>query len=346
MESMKVKKIHLELLRIIAIFFVIYVHTGTDGAELYTLVSSPLSYWSSLFLAVLAQISIPVFFLISGAVLLQKEESLKEVLSKRVFKIIIVILVFGLVQYGYSFYLKPEVGFSISVFLKLVYSTTVITQYWYLYSYLAFLLILPFVRMLAKSMQAIHYWYLFGLFFLMEGLLPIFEYVWSNTRIILSIPLFFSSIMYPLIGYYVEHKSEQIFFQKKNLLIVNGFAMMALATNLVVARMAHLQRGAVETLSGMTLLLSIVLFINIRYFCHKFVLPQTLTKLISFLGSGVFMVYLLEPQLRDSFRVIYLALSPTIGWFLSCILWIASAILCGCFIMYIFKKIPIIKKLF
>lgn len=357
---MKQKKGYLELVRIIAIFFVIYVHTGTDAAEHYRIAETSASYGLSLVLYAFAQVSVPLFFLVTGAVLLQKEESLKDVLLHRALRIFALILLFGLLQYAYCYYLQPEVSFSLPVFFWLVYSTTVITQYWYLYAYFTLMLILPFVRMLARSLQKAHFWYLFGLYFLLNGLLPIVEYLWGNNRTVLSVPLLADLIFYPLIGYYVEHLSEDFFYRKRVLIVANLGGAMALFTNVIIALMAHRQRGAAESLTGMTALLALVIFIDVRALYRaaasfaanrlkqtgfSYSLFQTCKKGIYFAGSAVFGIYLLEPQLRDSFRFIYTTLTPHISWFPACVLWILAAMLCGILIFKILKKIPLLKKL-
>lgn len=347
----KTKKLYLELLRIFAIFFVVYVHTGTDGAEHYQIAGDAFfSYWLSLVLACFAQVSVPLFFLISGAVLLQKEESLKTVLTRRVLRMLGVILVFGLIQYAYFYYLNPEIGFSLFVYLKTVYTTPMITQYWYLYTYFSFLLILPFVRMLAASMKNVHFVYFFGLYFLLEGILPIVEYLWGNGRIALSVPLFESALFFPLMGYFIEHRSGDFFYQKKALLFSNLAGLMAVLTNTVVAFMAHRQRGSAETLMGMTAVIALVLFLDARSLCKKFADLQTaftkgIRKLLDFTGSGVFMVYLLEPPLRDTFRFLYVWAQPVLGWFAACILWIAAAIACGVLLHHTVKKLPLFRRI-
>lgn len=352
---MKQKKLYLEIIRIFAIFFVIYVHTGTDASEHYQIAGNLFSYWLSLVLYSVAQTSVPLFFLVSGAVLLHKEESLKDVLVHRAFRIFIIILLFGLIQYTYFYYLNPEIGFSIPVYFWMIYSTTVITQYWYIYAYFALMLILPFVRMMAHSMKNIHFWYLFGLFFLMEGLLPIIEYIWGNNRIALSIPLFANSILYPILGYYIVQRSSEFFYQKNVLLLTNLAGIAALFTNTIIAFIAHKQRGTAETLEGMTAMAALVIFINIRALCHYAkhsskhlfhnCFSQALCKGACFIGGGVFGVYLLEPLLRDSFRFIYVALEPYISWFPATILWICSAIICGSILFRLLKKIPLLRKI-
>lgn len=352
---MKQKKIYLEAIRIFAIFFVIYVHTGIEAAEHYRVTESTFSYVLSLVLFAIAQISVPLFFMVSGAVLLHKEESLKDVLLHRALRILLIILIFGFVEYTYFYYLNPEVGFSIPVYFWTVYSTTMITQYWYIYSYFALMPILPFVRMMARSMKDSHFWYLMGLMFILNGLLPIVEFLWKNNRIAVSVPLLFNSIFYPLMGYYIVHRSGEFFLKKKNLLITNVFGACALLTNTVVALMAHRQRGAGETLEGMTALLAAVTFINIRalfnWISHSSRpilhgrLAKTIRSIILFIGSGSFGVYLLEPPLRDTFKPVYIALEPYISWFPAAILWISAAIICGSVVFFILKKIPLLKKL-
>lgn len=344
---MKEKKSYLEIVRIIAIFFVIYVHTGTAAAEHYQIAGNSFSYWLSLVLYCVAQCSVPLFFLVSGAVLLQKEDSLKTALTHRALRILGIILLFGLVQYAYFYYLNPQIGFSLPVFFKLVYSTNVITQYWYLYSYFALMLILPFVQMLAHSMEKSHFWYLFGLFFLMEGILPIVEYLWHNERLVVSVPLFAGSLFYPLLGYYTEHKSGDFFYKKRTLYLVNLAGFLALFTNTAVAFMAHRQRGNAESLEGMTALLALVLFIDVRALFHEHAPSNDsrMAKCITFTGTGVFGVYLLEPPLRDSFKFIYDTLEPYIFWFPACILWIGMSMLCGIMLFHLLKKLPLLRKL-
>jgi len=352
---MKQKKIYLEAIRIFAIFFVIYVHTGIEAAEHYRVTESTFSYVLSLVLFAIAQISVPLFFMVSGAVLLHKEESLRHVLLHRALRILLIILIFGFVEYAYFNYLNPEVAFSIPIYLWTVYSTTIITQYWYIYAYFALILILPFIRMLARSMENSHFWYLFVLLFTLDGILPIIEYLWGNNRIAVSIPLLADSVFYLLMGYYIAHRSEKFFYQKKVIIIANMMGIMALLTNTVVALMAHRQRGAGETLGGMTAMLAVVTFINIRtlfqWISHSSRpilhgrLAKAIRSIILFIGSGSFGVYLLEPPLRDTFKPVYIALEPYISWFPATILWICAALICGSVIFFILKKIPLLKKL-
>lgn len=79
---------------------------------------------------------------------------------KRILRIVIIIIVFSFIYY-IRFYLQhPEYGFNLFFFVKLIYSEPFITPYWFLYSYLTFLLILPFLRRLALASTDEEYLYL------------------------------------------------------------------------------------------------------------------------------------------------------------------------------------------
>lgn len=319
---------------------VVYVHTGPEATARYQVVTSGTEYWISLFINSLTQICAPLFFMISGALLLGKKESLKDVFLHRFLRFLVLLLVFGLVEYAYFYHLNPEITFSLPTFFYLAYSTTIIQQYWFLYAYLGFLLILPFIRMMAQNMKPVHFYYLAGLMFLFEGLLPIVEYLWQNSRIAIEIPLFANIIIYPLMGYFIEN----IYDGKGKVLLYLACAA-ALVTNTVIGHMALVSRGGVESLGGMTFVTALAVFVLVKRLFDKHPASQKGSKVISFLGSGSMCVFLLEPPLRDTFKRIYVATEPYITWFPAALLWVSAACLAGILIYHLLRLIPGVKKI-
>lgn len=116
---MKNKKAYLEAIRLLSLFFVLYTHTGNYGMHHYPETSNPLNFWFSQSLVLLSQTCVPLFFMISGAVLLHKESTFKEIGTKRVPRMVIVILPAGLFQYYYNFRLNP--GTMVSYFTRNAY---------------------------------------------------------------------------------------------------------------------------------------------------------------------------------------------------------------------------------
>lgn len=213
------KKIHLDILRIIAIYFIIFNHTYTNGYFLFSIRRDSLFFPFYLFLSIACKIAVPIFFMISGALLLKKEDSLQLILKKRVLRIVIVLTVFSFFQYLYSLNFQFE-EFSWSEFFTILYSSEHATAYWYLYAYLGYLLMIPFLRKLATYMSNKEFIWLILLRLIIGALLPIMQYlIWkgdirSNPDFLLNIVVQ-DSIFYPLLGYYIEHLVPRKYINKK-----------------------------------------------------------------------------------------------------------------------------------
>lgn len=342
---MKSKKTYIEVIRIIAIFFVLYVHTGTCAVTHYEMPCDRLSGMLAFGMMCLSQTCNALFFMIAGVVLLHKHESVGRVVI-RFFKMATVVLLFSLLQYACNYFRMPAMGFRLNEFFEIAYHDYVITQYWFLYEYLAFILLLPFLRILAEKMDKDHMVYLLALYLLMEGMLPLAEYFWKYERFGVVTPFVENIIFYPLLGYLVEYHPEDIYAKKKSLVAINISGCVALMINMAFARRQFLDTGYAETIIGMTMLAALAVFVDIRFACKACKMPRRLEKMVVWCGAGVFGVCLLEPQLRDGFFFLYRWLEPTIKWLPATAIWLGAAMAAGITIMNILKRIPVLKRLF
>lgn len=97
---MKEKRLDYEVLRLIAIVGVVFNHTSGRGFDLYMAEGcSGINYVGSLLLGILCKIAVPLFFLVSGGLLLAKEERIRTVLVKRVLRILLALVIFSGVLY-------------------------------------------------------------------------------------------------------------------------------------------------------------------------------------------------------------------------------------------------------
>lgn len=195
------KKLYIEWLRIIAILFVIYNHTRTFGFELFTVTSEKLSYWLSFMMYPLCKTAVPIFLMISGVTLLNKQETLKELYKKRILKHVLIIVIFGSLQY--LRYLRTgKVVLSLSAWFSSIYCQPVVETYWFLYLYLGFLLLLPILRNVVMTMKKQEYLYLFVLYcgFNVLTLLGYFTGYFINANIFNLANIIF----YPLMGYGID----------------------------------------------------------------------------------------------------------------------------------------------
>lgn len=342
---MKQKKVYLEAIRILSLFFVLYTHTGNYGMHHYLETSNPINYWFSQCMVLLSQTCVPLFFMISGAVLLQKESTFREVWTKRIPRMLIVILLAGLFQYYYNYRLNPDIGFSLKVWLQLTYGGKICTQHWFLYSYLAFLMILPFLQKLVKSLPNRWFLILLGMQVCITGILPIFEYYAEYPGINLEIPLFTNCIFYTMLGYYIEHRSKEEFTGIKPLLFWSGGALGAFILNLHMQNISMKEHGSLIYNNLFTGLFTFVIFIIIRYIFTKLKLPKWIEKFLCFCGAGVFGTYLLDIPLRNFFEPVYLFLNTRIFSYPALFAWLFVCMATGIVFINILKLIPGIKKL-
>ena len=144
--------VHIEFLRILAIFLVLFNHTGTNGFFLFADELDSPFFPFYIFLSIADKIAVPIFFMIAGALLLGKEESIRDVYTKRVFRYIVILVVVSFLYWLWQFHYNISVA-ALRVFWKKLYSHHMSTQLWYLYSYIGLLIMLPLLRRLAGVLK-------------------------------------------------------------------------------------------------------------------------------------------------------------------------------------------------
>ncbi len=166
------RKTYFDILRITAIYLAVLIHTGTGGYLYYLRLSQPLG--RAVFMGATAFIqaaSVPMLMMISGALLLNREESIRTVARKRILRFALLIVLFSLISYAYTV-VKEKGAFSLWVFLCNLFSYEQVYSYWYLYAYLAFLVELPFLRIMVKHMRKQDFLYFFAFAAVYSALTP------------------------------------------------------------------------------------------------------------------------------------------------------------------------------
>lgn len=217
------KLIHIELIRIIAAFLVIFNHTGPNGYFLFSFYPfATMSYFAYMFCTVISKIDVPLFLMLTGALLLKKDMEPKKI-AKKLIRMLIVLLLFTAVFYIRLHILKYSDIFTISDFFIRLYKGDIIIPYWYIYAYISFLLAFPFLRAMVKSLPENAYKYLIGIAILFIAILPCLEYRFSTGSVTLNQYgkvswLFTNIVIYPLIGYYLENVIDISKVNKKHIL--------------------------------------------------------------------------------------------------------------------------------
>ena len=342
----KIHKSYIDILRLIAVFLVYYTHTATRSAYHYQIEGGPVSYHVAFVMHVLMLSGPSVFFIISGGLLLSKNESIKDLCLKRVLKFVLIILFFNLFQLYYKAVFDPimlENPFTDN--LKMIYGYTLITQYWFLNSYLVFILLLPILRPAAQKMSDEAFLFVFSGFAIVELILPILEYFLDMQRIALDFGPLAHIVVSPLIGYFIEYRINNREINKKTILILNVISITLLSLNTWYMHATYDKTGSETYLLGAAVLVAAIIYADIKVLFEKIKLSANAVKLLKILGDGVFFAYLIEIQMKDLYVALYDKTVNYISWFGATVLWLVPGIITAILIRYLLSLIPGLKKI-
>ena len=331
---------------------VLFNHTGTKGFVLFTVAQSSKLYVLYLFFAIFIKIAVPLFFMTSGALLLGKEESYKDLLCKRIFKYSLILVIISAISYFYYCWRLNSQKLSLTYFLSNLYRDSLSTALWFLYAYLAYLFMLPFLRKLAKTMTNQDYQWMFFLFGAINCL-PILDFlIWKGAGTHNNNFSFFITtnyVFYPLFGYYIDQRMPETSFTVKKVLAASAISVMAIC---ICCFMTHYKC----TLTGdwdewkcqtffntLIFLPTITVYYGAKLFFQRHKISPRLQKMIVTVSETTFGIFLFEKILRNETLPVFTFLKPYLHTMPACLIWILCACVLGSCLIFVLKKIPVIK---
>ncbi len=284
-------------MRILACFFVIFNHTGTRGFFLFSLYEkSSIQFWVYLIISIFCKFSVPLFFMISGALMLNRPpEPLRKLWYKRILRIFLVLLFWSFFYYIVQLY-QEKWDFDIKTFILKLYDSNWNGSFWYLYAYIPMLMTLPFLQKFAKSMDKQDFIYLIILVFGFSSLLPIMQYVLWQGRHNLNgnfrIAWLCSNIfLYPCTGYFLENDLKN-FWSKKRILILWLFNIVTISLSAYMTYLKSNVTGVLDESNSQdfyntfVLINSIAIFVTCKWLVEKCKIPRWLERVIVSMGGG------------------------------------------------------------
>lgn len=367
------KNLAFELMRIVAAFFVIFNHTGEDGFLLYAgYPDNSLQYWLYACVTVFCKMAVPLFFAVSGALLLGKRGESLATVYRKVGRIAMVLVLWSLFYYSYDMYVSQQIvspdTFFIE-FLKKLYTQELNGVFWYLYAYIGYLMTLPILREIASSLSTKTFLYLFGLALFCFAILPMTEYLLWQDNYNINSKILPSWLNYnfartgqifvcPLLGYFLNEKTKN-FWNLKRILLLNLANVFAVIFSIYMIHFKSLvYEMTVPTLdlfySNFDLLGATTVFVTIQYVIKNRKqtagkpLLKRLEQLTYSMGACSFGIYLMHSfvigQTLD--RLLFplrnsLHLNPMIAVLLYC-----GIVLAICYIVtLLLRHLPLLRKL-
>lgn len=342
------KKIHLEVMRILACFFVIYHHTYIYPEQAV----SGLEMGMTLFWGDFCCFAVPLFFMISGALLLGKEnESIATVWKKRILQTAVTLLFFSFVYYMRLVILGYK-EFSIIEFLKQFYSSDWNYSYWYLYNYIGYLMCLPLLRNMVKNMSDMCFRYMFVIAICFISVIPVAEYFIFDGQLAMNdyliVPLFTTNcLLYPVLGYYLEHKMA-VEKMKKYLLPIWILDLLFITATCYMAYRYHMDTNEfTQSFYGHAMIFNcLAIYMTGKCFLGN-IKSKILIKIVISLGSATLGIYLLHILLRECLDGIlnYWMQDLHINYIIAVFMFDAVIFAAGYLITIILKRIPLIKRI-
>ncbi len=345
------RAVHFDVMRIVACFLVIYNHITGFHRFLNDVNEFRIPY---IIVSVITKINVPLFFMVSGALLLSRRESIRYVYRHRAIKIVADILLVSTILYLGSVVNSSE-QFSLQSLIHGILKNGFTIEYWFLYAYLGFLLFLPLYQRMAYGFSKEDFLSLIGIHFFMSSFLPILNTVvtaagqdaYSFTSSF-SVPLATTySLFFPLIGYYLdkEIKVETIRKQSFFFLLLLSAACIAASTICTLYQGHTTGTFTQNYLQLFDYVLAIAAFLLIKYISqHNKYLSNTQSRVhraAVFVSSLTLGIYLFDPILRRAvYGLFYRLFDPYTDAFTLSILWcFISMFVCGLY-TFILKKTP------
>ena len=336
------RKYHIDIIKIFAIFMVIYNHTGDYGFLAYQQEGPVLVQMMQMIPSIVCKTAVPLFYMCTGALLLGKVESLKELWKNRVLKYALVLVGFSLLYYVFLS-LRNGTPMHFRWLLKIIYETTTFSYsgaYWFLYSYIGFLIMLPFLRSIARHLDKEQMIYMIIINTFVRGILPVVEIMFHLESFALEMVLITADVFfYPFLGYYIEKCTYEEVCNKRSLWGLFGLAVLSVVVSgFFTFYYLYSEQPTQACLTMFGLYLVMFIYVVCKWICHQLNLNGKVARFITVAGGCSFGVYLIHgfiyTLLDDYIFNMGISMSYGVAWIRAILVFVVGTI-----IVWIYKRI-------
>ena len=336
----------IDLIRTLAIFLVVMVHVSGQLTNAWGEI--PEGQWivGDIY-GGMARICVPLFFMISGYLLLPRSEPLGIFYSKRMPRILIPLVVWSLIYLGW--YCNGHASACTASFAwDLLLRQGTYYHLWFLYSLLSIYLVLPVLRLMIRpDTDKRILWYLIGLWLIFQPILTIAHRFWDFS-IKLSAPLATGFVCFFVLGYLLgEMTLSRVRIIFSTIVWLISTLVTILGTYLLTRSSGQFDGFFYDFVSLNVIFASGAAFLLLRWISETrlFTPPNTHTWMRNLAGSafGIYLVHVLViEELR--YHIPFLQISSLMGnavWsvpFVSLVVFLLSFL-----IVRLLQKVPILR---
>jgi surface polysaccharide O-acyltransferase-like enzyme len=291
---MKNKILWVDFIRIMASFSVVLLHSAAPLLDQYQKLSA-FDWWAGNVYDSSVRNCVPLFFILSGYLLLGKQETLRDFLLKRMNKILVPFLVWSIIYnfWAHFFYNRD---LTLSSFIGILFAPTFF-HLWFFYAIIGLYLFVPVLRLLVQSVPKYLLYYYLALWFLAVSLIPLAEKV-AHTASAFDLKMVSGFFGYLVIGHLLGGVSinRRQFWQALAL----GFLALLITifgTYILMLRHQGQFNGYFyDYLSPNVVLFSCSSFIVLKYLFERVTISETQKKILIAMSSASLGIYLIHPM--------------------------------------------------
>jgi surface polysaccharide O-acyltransferase-like enzyme len=331
---------------VVAIFLVVVIHVSGKLTKVWGDIQEDQWVIADIYGGI-ARVAVPLFFMISGYLLLPRSESLSAFYAKRMTRILIPFVVWSLIYLGWYCGRHPNTCTS-SVIWNLLLVQGTYYHLWFLYSLLSIYLILPLLRLMIRpDTDKRILWYLIVLWLIFQPILTTAHKFWG-VSINISAPLGTGFVCYFFLGYLLG----EIPLSRAKIILSAviwgiGTLITILGTYLLTRNSGQFDSFFYDFVSLNVILASGAAFLLLRWVSEKRPFAssnvQALTRTLATSAFGIYLIHVIVIEvLRDGI------LSQQVASFMGNAIWnlplVSTVVFVLSFLMVrILQKTPILK---
>ena len=333
----------MDILRILAILIVILFHVSYP---FFDNVYNNTQWIKALFPDTMSRWGVPVFIMISGAFMLQKNISINELWTKYIKRLAILLVLWNIIYYIPNY---QSFNFGVKDILSIFFSSSDGYHLWFLYMLISIYIIIPILKMIVEgdlTKYVLILWFCTSILFFWFVQSGTFKYLQTY---LLNFPFLCDYVVFFLLGHYLY---KQIILTRRQRIIIYILGFLALicmsfGTYCVSLLYGKTKYFFLEYLSISNVMVSIALFVFFRYFDFNsstvFLKLRKIIGILSNLTLGVYLVHIMVLSILYHYFPVdyYLKWDAAIAIPL---IWIVATLI-SFTISFIMSKIPFVRIL-
>ena len=341
---MKERLYYLDWMRVFATFMVVTIHISATivGVPYY---DAPTNWLSANFYESISRAAVPLFVMISGALLLgdQRETSYKLFLTKRVSKILIPLVCWSFIYYAYQVIDNWYRTFSLKQFVSMFLADNISMHFWFMYMILGIYLTTPIVKIFIRHARQQDIIYFLILWFYVSFIVKLMV---NYIGVSFNIELFHVTnyIGFYVLGYYLSHFDLKKIGGKISIFITTiGMCLTFFLTYFFTIRDGGVFHDFWYNYHTFGVLLSAV---GIFLICKRYLAKIKIGVLfhsLSRLSFGIYLVHILVMWIFAD--TVIIPIHASFHSTLSIPMILIFVIVVSGLITFVIRKIPILRKL-